>query len=123
MPARPGAVYSPVMSRAALVTGASRGIGRSLAEALAAAGYAVVVNFAVRREAADAAAAGITEGGGTAVALQADVSDPAAVARMFAAIDRRFGRLDALVNNAGVDRRVERLAEIDDATWRRTPWP
>jgi 3-oxoacyl-[acyl-carrier protein] reductase len=52
--------------------------------------------------------------------LQADVSDAAAVARMFATVDERFGRLDALVNNAGIGRRVDRLTDIDDETWRRT---
>jgi len=108
------------MSKVALVTGASRGIGRSIALALAAAGYAVVVNFASRRGDADATTAAIQAGGGTAVALQADVSDAAAVARMFAATDERFGRLDALVNNAGIGRRVDRLTDIDDETWRRT---
>jgi 3-oxoacyl-[acyl-carrier protein] reductase len=108
------------MTKVALVTGASRGIGRSIAESLAAAGYAIVVNFASRRGDADATAAAITARGGTAVPLQADVSDAAAVARMFAAIDERFGRLDALVNNAGVGRRVDRLTDIDNETWRRT---
>lgn len=108
------------MSKVALVTGASRGIGRSIAESLAEAGYAVVVNFATRAGDAEATVAAIAARGGTGVALQADVSDAAAVTRMFAAVDRRFGRLDALVNNAGVGRRVDRLADIDDATWRRT---
>ena len=108
------------MSKVALVTGASRGIGRSIAEALAAAGYAVVVNFVSRREEADATVAAISAHGGTAFAVPADVSDPGAVARMFAAIDDRFGRLDALVNNAGIGRRFDRLTDIDDATWRQT---
>jgi 3-oxoacyl-[acyl-carrier protein] reductase len=108
------------MGKVALVTGASRGIGRSIAETLAAAGYAVVVNFASRVEDADATVAAIGAGGGTAVAVQADVSDVAAVTRMFATVDERFGRLDALVNNAGIGRRIDRLTEIDDDTWRRT---
>ena len=108
------------MGKVALVTGASRGIGRSIAETLAAAGYAVVVNFASRAEDADATVAAIGAGGGTAVAVRADVSDVAAVTRMFATVDERFGRLDALVNNAGIGRRIDRLTEIDDDTWRRT---
>lgn len=108
------------MGKVALVTGASRGIGRSIAETLAAAGYTVVVNFASRVEDADATVAAIGAGGGTAVAVRADVSDVAAVTRMFATVDERFGRLDALVNNAGIGRRIDRLTEIDDDTWRRT---
>lgn len=108
------------MGKVVLVTGASRGIGRSIAETLAAAGYAVVVNFTSRVEDADATVAAIGAGGGTAVAVQADVSDVAAVTRMFATVDERFGRLDALVNNAGIGRRIDRLTEIDDDTWRRT---
>jgi 3-oxoacyl-[acyl-carrier protein] reductase len=108
------------MSKVALVTGASRGIGRSIAEALAAAGYAVAVNFVSRREEAEATVAAISAHGGTAFAMPADVSDSGAVARMFAAIDERFGRLDALVNNAGIGRRFDRLTDIDDETWRQT---
>jgi len=108
------------MSKVALVTGASRGIGRAIAQELAGAGYAVVVNFASRRDDADATVAAIAAAGGIAVALQADVSDPDAVGRMFAAVDARFGRLDALVNNAGIGRRLDRLSDIDDETWRRT---
>ncbi len=108
------------MGKVALVTGASRGIGRSIAETLAAAGYAVVVNFASRVEDADATVAAIGARGGTAVAVQADVSDVAAVTRMFATVDARFGRLDALVNNAGIGRWIDRLTEIDYDTWRRT---
>ena len=108
------------MNRVALVTGASRGIGRAIAEAVAGAGYSVVINFASRRGDADAATAAIGAAGGIAVSMQADVSDADAVDRMFAAVDARFGRLDALVNNAGIGRRVERLTDIDDETWRRT---
>jgi 3-oxoacyl-[acyl-carrier protein] reductase len=108
------------MAKVAVVTGASRGIGRAIAEALAGAGYAVVVNFVSRRDEADAVVSAIAAAGGTALALQGDVSDPAAVSRMFATVDERFGRLDALVNNAGIGRRFERMTDIDDETWRRT---
>jgi 3-oxoacyl-[acyl-carrier protein] reductase len=108
------------MAKVAVVTGASRGIGRAIAEALAGAGYAVVVNFVSRREDADAVVSAIAAAGGSALAVQGDVSDPAAVARMFATVDDRFGRLDALVNNAGIGRRFERMTDIDDETWRRT---
>jgi 3-oxoacyl-[acyl-carrier protein] reductase len=104
----------------ALVTGASRGIGRSVAEALADAGYAVAVNFATRRQDADAVVAAIRARGGTAVAIAADVSQRPAVEAMFTAVDAELGRLDALVNNAGIGPRVDRLTDIDDDTWRRT---
>jgi NAD(P)-dependent dehydrogenase (short-subunit alcohol dehydrogenase family) len=108
------------MAKVAVVTGASRGIGRAIAEALAGAGYAVVVNFVSRRGDADAVVSAIAAAGGSALPVQGDVSDSAAVARMFATVDERFGRLDALVNNAGIGRRFERLTDIDDETWRRT---
>lgn len=108
------------MAKVAVVTGASRGIGRAIAEALAGAGYAVAVNFVSRREDADAVVSAIAAAGGSALTVQGDVSDPAAVARMFATVDDRFGRLDALVNNAGIGRRFERVTDIDDETWRRT---
>jgi 3-oxoacyl-[acyl-carrier protein] reductase len=108
------------MDKVAVVTGASRGIGRAIAEALAAAGYAVAVNFAARRGEAEAVAAAIRATGRAAVPVQADVSDPAAVERLFAVVDREWGRLDALVNNAGIGQRFDRLTDIDDATWRRT---
>jgi 3-oxoacyl-[acyl-carrier protein] reductase len=107
-------------TRVALVTGASRGIGRAIAVELARAGFAVGVNFVHRPDQAEETVAAITAGGGEAVALQADVADPQAVEAMFAALDRHFGRLDALVNNAGIGTRIESLTAIDDATWRRT---
>lgn len=107
-------------TRVALVTGASRGIGRAIAVELARAGFAVGVNFVHRPDQAEETVAAITAGGGEAAALQADVADPQAVEAMFAALDRRFGRLDALVNNAGIGTRIESLTAIDDATWRRT---
>ena len=107
-------------TRVALVTGASRGIGRAIAVELARAGFAVGVNFVHRPDQAEETVAAIRAGGGEAAALQADVADPQAVEAMFAALDRRFGRLDALVNNAAIGTRIESLTAIDDATWRRT---
>lgn len=107
-------------TRIALVTGASRGIGRAIAVELARSGYAVGVNYGHRQDQAQETVALITAGGGEAVALQADVADPQAVEAMFSALDRRFGRLDALVNNAGIGTRIDSFTTIDDATWRRT---
>ena len=107
-------------TRVALVTGASRGIGRAISIELARAGFAVGVNYLSRQDQAEGTVAAITTGGGEAVALQADVADPQAVNRMFAALDRQCGRLDALVNNAGIGVRIDSLTAIDDATWRRT---
>ncbi len=109
-----------MQTRVALVTGASRGIGRAIAVELGRVGFAVGVNYHSRQEQAEKTVLAITAGGGQAVALQADVADPQAVDRMFAALDRQYGRLDALVNNAGIGARFDSLTAIDDATWRRT---
>lgn len=85
----------------ALVTGASRGIGRSAVLALAARGYDVAVNYAASRAGAEAVTEEVEKHGGASMAVQADVADEAAVVAMVAAVEDRFGRLDALVNNAG----------------------
>ncbi len=113
-------ILGAVEKKIALVTGASRGIGRAVALELARAGYAIGVNYVSRGAEAASVVAEIERAGGAAAALAADVSDPAAVEAMFRALDARFGRLDALVNNAGIGRRVDSVAAIDDATWRRT---
>jgi 3-oxoacyl-[acyl-carrier protein] reductase len=86
----------------AVVTGASKGIGASIAQHLAAAGAAVVVNYSSSKAGADKVVAAITKTGGKAVAIQADVSQPADVARLFAEARKSFDRLDILVNNAGI---------------------
>ena len=88
--------------KVAIVTGASRGIGAAVAERLAADGFNVVINFAGNALAAEMTAAKIEQAGGTAITAQADVSDPATVAHMFDAAEAAFGRVDVLVNNAGV---------------------
>ncbi len=88
--------------KVAIVTGASKGIGAAIAEHLAAAGAAVVVNYAKSVGAADAVAERIKQAGGNAVAVQADVSRPGDIARLFAETQKAFGRLDILVNNAGI---------------------
>lgn len=87
--------------QAALVSGASRGIGRAIALALAAEGAAVVVNYHQDREGALATAERVRDRGGSAIVLQADVSHPAAARRLVDETVSRFGRLDILVNNAG----------------------
>lgn len=90
--------------RVAIVTGASKGIGRGIATALAAAGARVAVNYASDREGAERAAQAIIDAGGEAIAVGADVSRAADVARLFEEVDAAFGRLDVLVNNAGIFR-------------------
>ena len=92
------------MGRVALVTGAGRGIGRAVAEHLAGAGHRVAVNYRSSAAEAEAVVAGITAGGGEAVALGADVSDEAGVAALFAAVEARLGPVEILVNNAGITR-------------------
>jgi len=88
--------------RVALVTGGSRGIGRAIAEKLAADGYAVAVNYRSRRDAADAAVTAIEAAGGRAFAVAGDVGDADAVAAMVAAVDEELGPISVLVNNAGI---------------------
>jgi 3-oxoacyl-[acyl-carrier protein] reductase len=88
--------------KVAVVTGASKGIGAEVAKHLAAEGAAVVVNYASSKAGADKVVAEIHRTGGKAVAVQADVSNPDDIQRLFAETLRAFGRLDVLVNNAGV---------------------
>lgn len=92
------------VTKAALVTGASRGIGRATAIALAKKGYAVAVNFAGSTEAAEEVKKAIEAEGGKAITIQGDVSKAADVEAVFAAVKNEFGRLDVLVNNAGITR-------------------
>jgi NAD(P)-dependent dehydrogenase (short-subunit alcohol dehydrogenase family) len=102
------------MAGVAVVTGAGSGIGRACSVALAGAGFTVVL-AGRRREPLVAAAAGAGNG---AVAIQADVRDPASVAALFADVEARFGRLDFLFNNAGVGAPAVPLEELDLDDWR-----
>ncbi len=92
------------VEKAALVTGASRGIGRAVAIALAKKGYAVAVNYAGSQKAAEDVKAAIEAEGGRAIVIQGDVSKAEDVEKVFAAVKAEFGRLDVLVNNAGITR-------------------
>ncbi|OMP78114.1 SDR family NAD(P)-dependent oxidoreductase [[Flexibacter] sp. ATCC 35208] len=85
-----------------LVTGASRGIGAAIALKLAAEGATVVINYAGNKEAADKTVAAIQEQGGASMAIQADVSKSDEVKRMFDTVIAQYGRMDVLVNNAGI---------------------
>lgn len=90
--------------RVAIVTGGSRGIGRAIAEALAAEGGKVAVNYANSSSAADEVVAAITDAGGEAIALQADVSKADQVETLIKTVKDKWGRVDILVNNAGITR-------------------
>ncbi len=103
--------------RAALVTGGATGVGREIALALAKEGAAVAVNYRRSAEAAAALVAEIEAGGGTALAIGADVADREAAAAMVARAVAAFGRLDILVNNAGTAQR-KRFAETGPEDWR-----
>jgi len=93
-----------LQDKVAIVTGASRGIGRAIAETLAAEGAKVVVNYHANAAAAEAVVAAIRERGGAAVATQADVSDTAAADALIKATLDAYGQIDILVNNAGTTR-------------------
>jgi 3-oxoacyl-[acyl-carrier protein] reductase len=104
--------------KAVLVTGAARNIGRAIAQALAAGGASVMVNTHHARADLDETVRLIQSAGGTAASFIADVTDPQAVAEMVAATIDRFGRLDALVNNAAL-RAEQPFADMSFADWRR----
>lgn len=104
------------MSKIMLVTGGGRGIGAAVARLAARRGYAVGVNYRSDADAANAVVADIVRGGGRAVALQADVSQEDQVQRMYGELDRQLGRIDALVNNAGI---LERQMRVDEMSAER----
>ena len=95
-----------------MVTGASKGIGASIAEHLAAEGAQVVVNYASSKSGADEVVGNIQKNGGKAIAVQADLSKPADVQRLFQETGKKFGQLDILVNNAG----IYEFAPLDEVT-------
>ncbi len=99
----------------ALITGASKGIGRAIALKLAAEGAVVIVNYAGSKEKAEEVVAQIKAGGGEALAIQCDVSDFEACAAMAKTVLDKYGRLDILVNNAGITRDgiLMRMSEAD----------
>jgi 3-oxoacyl-[acyl-carrier protein] reductase len=98
----------------AIVTGASRGIGASIAQRLGQDGFTVIVNYAGSATSAEDVVAKIEAAGGRAITAQADVSDAAAVARMFESAEAAFGGVDVLVNNAGI-MKLASIADSDDA--------
>lgn len=100
------------LHRTVLITGGSRGIGAATARLAATRGYAVAISYLARQQAADAVVRGIVNGGGVAMAVQADVSSEPDVCRLFGAVEDRLGRIDALVNNAGILDRQTTLAEM-----------
>lgn len=104
---------SDLNGKVAVVTGASKGIGAATARALAAAGAAVVVNYASSKEGADRVVADIRANGGRAIAIKGDVGKSADVQALFDAAKKAFGKVDVLVNNAGVYKLspIENLSE------------
>lgn len=105
-------------TKAAIVTGASRGIGSAVAERLAKDGFAVALNYAGSEAEACALAEKMRASGGRAIAVQGDVSKPADMARLFDATEKEFGGVDVLVNNAGI-MSLAAIATADDAQFDR----
>ena len=111
-----GEYMSRLSDKVAIVTGASKGIGSGIATALAAAGARVVVNYSSDRKGAERVVQAIIDSGGEAIAAGADVSKAPDVARLFKEVDAAFGRLDVLVNNAGVFR-FDAFADITEESF------
>ncbi|SAL55355.1 SDR family oxidoreductase [Caballeronia humi] len=105
--------------KVAIVTGASRGIGAAIAKRLAEDGFAVVVNYASSSKEADALVAELAASGAKAIVVKADVAKPDEVRAMFATAEAQLGKIDVLVNNAGVLKTVP-LAETSDALYDQT---
>ena len=103
----------------ALVTGGNSGIGEAIVLALADAGAKVAINYVTHSESAQSLVSRIQDAHGEAVAIQADVSDPIAVERMFGRIDETWGGIDILINNAGIDGGRAMGWEVDVAAWRK----
>ena len=116
MTLRVGSMRVDLTGRVAVVTGASRGIGRAIAEALAGSGASVCVNYRSNMAEAEGALAAIEKAGGRGFLHQADVTNPAQVNGMVDAVVARYGKLDVLVNNAGVTR-DRLLLEMEDRDW------
>lgn len=104
--------------KVAIVTGSSRGIGAEIALTLANAGAKVVINYVQNKPAADKVCAAISDAGGECVAVQADISDPVAVRKLFDTTSEYFKQIDILVNNAGI-LLFKEIAEIQDDEFNR----
>ena len=107
------------MGKIMLVTGGGRGIGAATCRLAAARGYAVAVNYTQNRAAAQEVAEAIVKAGGRAIAVQADVAVEGEVQAMFRTVDAALGRLDVLVNNAGIVDLAMRFDQMDAARWQR----
>jgi NAD(P)-dependent dehydrogenase (short-subunit alcohol dehydrogenase family) len=107
---------TPLSGQVAIVTGGSRGLGRLLAQTLAEAGAVVAVTGRSEERLAETVAS-IEEAGGSAIALPGDASDVEAVAAVVDEVERRFGRVDLLVNNAGLGGPIGAAWEVDEAAW------
>ena len=106
-------------NRRALVTGGNSGIGEAIVRALAESGAKVAINYVVHPEAAQEIAEQIRAGGGEALALPADITDPEAVSGMFGKVDEAWGGIDILINNAGIDGPRAMGWEADLVAWRK----
>ena len=104
--------------RTAIITGASKGIGAAIAKQLADDGFQIVVNYSSSSEEAGDVVAGIAAAGGRAIAVRADVADAAAVTALFDRAEAEFGKVDVLVNNAGISK-FSPLAEVSDEDFRQ----
>jgi len=106
-------------NRVAVITGASRGIGAAIAQRLAHDGYAVAINYSSRDDEAQALVADLTQSGASAIAVKADVSQADDVRALFTTVEQKLGKIDVLVNNAGILKTMP-LAEHSDELFTRT---